>query len=217
LQQLDLAHTAHLVHARQADRQALGVAPAGAANSDALMLVRLAAKQPLDVLVLPIEAAPNAAMVAQLQDTEHQVSPTQVGVKLAGRILLAEDGPDNQQLIAFHLRKAGATVEIADNGRIALEMIEKAASSKLPYDMLLTDMQMPEMDGYTLASTLRERGSTLPIVALTANAMAEDRFRCIEAGCNDYASKPIDKAALLETCGRWIRGTRGAQTQPRAA
>ncbi|MCX5690325.1 MAG: response regulator, partial [Planctomycetota bacterium] len=76
---------------------------------------------------------------------------------------------------------------------------------------------MPEMDGYTLASTLRERGSTLPIVALTANAMAEDRFRCIDAGCNDYASKPIDKAELLETCGRWLTGTRGAHTQPRAA
>ncbi len=167
--------------------------------------------------VLPLEAAPDAAMVAKLQNTEHQVSPAEVGVKLTGRILLAEDGPDNQRLIAFHLHKAGATVEIANNGRIALEMIEKAAASTLPFDILLTDIQMPEMDGYALARILRERGCTLPIVALTAHAMAEDRSRCIESGCNDYASKPVDKVALLQTCSRWMNVARGAQPHPKAA
>lgn len=126
------------------------------------------------------------------------------GTRLSGRVLLAEDGPDNQRLIAHHLRKAGATVEIADNGRIALEMISKAAGDGRPYDLLVTDIQMPEMDGYTLVRTLRASGSRLAAVALTAHAMSEDRQRCLDAGCDDYASKPIDRAALLKTCAAWL-------------
>ncbi len=119
-------------------------------------------------------------------------------------ILLAEDGPDNQRLIATHLRNAGAVVNVADNGRKALEMLDAAADEGRHYDLLLTDMQMPEMDGYTLANTLRDRNSTLPIVALTANAMTEDHEKCVDAGCDDYASKPINKGALLAKCAAWI-------------
>ena len=138
-------------------------------------------------------------------------------VKLTGQILFAEDGLDNQRLIAFHLKKGGAQVTIADNGRIALEMIDKAAADGTPYDLLLTDMQMPEMDGYTLARTLRERGSTIPIVALTAHAMAEDKASCIAAGCDDYASKPVDKAKLLAVCAAWMGAPGGIKTTEREA
>lgn len=120
------------------------------------------------------------------------------------RVLLAEDGPDNQRLISFHLRKVGAIVDVAENGRIAMELLNKAAGDRQPYDLLLTDMQMPKMDGYTLARTLRQEGWTLPIVALTAHAMTDDSHKCIEAGCDDYASKPIDKASLLAKCATWI-------------
>jgi CheY-like chemotaxis protein len=134
---------------------------------------------------------------------------------LSGRILLAEDGLDNQRLIAFHLKKAGAQVDIADNGRIALDMLGRAAAGGRPYDLLVTDIQMPEMDGYTLVRTLRNRGSTLAVVALTAHAMAEDRQRCIDAGCDDYASKPIDKNSLLTKCAAWIG--RGACTKYKLA
>jgi PAS domain S-box-containing protein len=126
---------------------------------------------------------------------------------LRGRILLAEDGLDNQRLLSLHLRKAGAHVDIAANGRIALQMLEQAAACAEPYDLLLSDMQMPEMDGYTLAATLRTRPEpqrSIPIVALTAHAMADDRSKCLQAGCDDYATKPIDKCTLLEICAAWI-------------
>ncbi|MBL0921423.1 MAG: response regulator [Phycisphaerales bacterium] len=123
---------------------------------------------------------------------------------LRGRILLAEDGADNQRLIAHHLRRAGATVDIAEHGGAALEKIADAERRGSPYDLLLTDMQMPMMDGYALARTLRSRGSTMPIVALTAHAMAEDRARCSEAGCDDYTTKPINRAELISICAQWI-------------
>ena len=153
-------------------------------------------------LVLPLDAVAGSAMVTRLEALQEPNAdkPAAVMIQLSGRILLAEDGIDNQRLIAFHLKKAGAILEVADNGLMALEMLDKAEAAGTPYDLLLTDMQMPEMDGYTLARTLRDRGSTLPIVALTAHAMAEDRDKCMSAGCDDYASKPIDKARLLETC-----------------
>ena len=162
------------------------------------------------VLELPLVAVANSALVADLGVCARSVA---VGAEstdlknapaLHGRILLAEDGEDNQRLIAFHLRKAGAEVTIAANGRIALQLIGQAARDGAPYDLLITDMQMPEMDGYTLARTLRHNGSPMPVIALTAHAMAEDRQKCLAAGCDDYASKPIEKLQLLRTCARWL-------------
>jgi len=168
---------------------------------------------------LPLEAAPGAVMVERLDAmvAEANTASPSRAVLLTGRILLAEDGIDNQKLIAFHLRKAGATVDIADNGRIALEMIDRSEADTNHYDLLLTDMQMPEMDGYTLARTLRDRGSRLAIVALTAHAMAEDRQKCIDSGCDDHATKPIEKAKLLTTCADWIGKASKIQVARRAA
>jgi CheY-like chemotaxis protein len=103
------------------------------------------------------------------------------------------------------LNKAGAKVDIADNGRIALEMLEKLEATGEKYDLLVTDIQMPEMDGYALARELRQRGNRIPIIALTAYAMTDDRQRCLDAGCDDYLSKPIDKMHLLSTCAEWLR------------
>jgi len=140
---------------------------------------------------------------------ERNASVPETALALSGRILLAEDGEDNQQLISFHLMKAGAQVAIARNGRIALEMLEAAVAKGRRFDLLLSDMQMPEMDGYTLARTLRAQGSRIPIVALTANAMGEDRQKCLDAGCNDYATKPINKAAIISACRQWIENGRG--------
>ncbi|WP_425619029.1 ATP-binding protein [Anatilimnocola sp. NA78] len=124
--------------------------------------------------------------------------------RLCGRILLAEDGPDNQRLILMILKKAGAQVDIAENGQVAWQMLEQANASATPYDLLLTDIQMPVMDGYTLAGKVREHGWQLPVVALTAYAMPEERLRCLDAGCDDFSSKPIDKQSLLTICQRWM-------------
>lgn len=168
-------------------------------------------------LSMPLTVGAGSTTVSSFDEAPKVAPIIPATPRLAGRILLAEDGPDNQRLISFHLRKAGAIVEIAGNGRVALEMLRSAATAGKPFDLLLTDIQMPEMDGYTLTRTLRNEGNQLPIVALTAHALPEDRSRCLSSGCNAYLSKPIDKASLLATCSQWITRPETAPALPEAA
>jgi len=114
--------------------------------------------------------------------------------RLEGRVLLVEDGRDNQRLLQMQLSDAGAKVLIAENGQIAVDLATTQA-----FDLILMDMQMPVMDGYAATIELRRRGLKTPIIALTAYAMAEDRQRCIASGCSAYLSKPIDEETLLKT------------------
>lgn len=135
--------------------------------------------------------------------------PTESGTSdatapLRGRVLIAEDGTDNQRLIAFILRKAGLDVSIAGNGRQAVEMTLTAQHRGAPYDMVLMDMQMPELDGYEATQHLRAAGCACPIIALTAHAMSGDRERCLRAGCDDFATKPIDRRNLIALVRRHL-------------
>lgn len=122
------------------------------------------------------------------------------------RVLLVEDNPINQQIAAELLISAGITVELANNGRIAVEKVESGNS----YDIVLMDLQMPEMDGYAATAAIRANPScaTLPILAMTAHVMAEERALCLKAGMNAHIAKPIDPDILFDMLARWDRRQR---------
>jgi CheY-like chemotaxis protein/HPt (histidine-containing phosphotransfer) domain-containing protein len=114
-------------------------------------------------------------------------------------VLLVEDGETNRKLVTLLLERAGAKVSTAENGEIGCRL-----AGERNFDVILMDMQMPVLDGYSAARRLRDAGSTVPIIALTANAMAADRDRCLEAGCTDYLSKPINTEQLFAAVARAI-------------
>jgi signal transduction histidine kinase/ActR/RegA family two-component response regulator len=127
-------------------------------------------------------------------------APFAVTGRLSARVLLAEDGPDNQKLIVHLLRRAGADVVVVDDGASAVREAQAAAAR--PFDVILMDIQMPVMDGLEATRTLRGGGYRRPIVALTAAALPSDRQACLDAGCDDLLTKPISRAALLQTVAR---------------
>jgi len=124
---------------------------------------------------------------------------------LRGRVLLAEDGADNRALLERVLKRAGLEVELANDGREAHAKAMSATLSGTPFDVVLLDVEMPEMSGNEAASALRADGYDGAIVALTAHGRVEDREACLSAGCDEFATKPIDRAALLALLGRFLQ------------
>jgi two-component system sensor histidine kinase/response regulator len=166
----------------------------------------------VDVLFKPV--SPPGLMritMAALQSHESiagdkQTPADDVRTRLAAiqgaRILLVEDNDINQIVAHEILTDAGFEVELADNGRAALEMVESR-----DYDIVLMDMQMPVMDGLAATAAIRmiDRFADLPIIALTANAMQSDREKCLAAGMNGHVSKPLEPEELWSALLRWTR------------
>lgn len=123
-------------------------------------------------------------------------------LKQSTRILLAEDNLVNQKLATIILSKAGYKVTVAANGKQALDIYSKAPGD---FDAILMDIQMPEMDGYEATRCIRNNGNNdIPIVAMTANAMKGDRELCLEAGMNDYITKPIKREIVFQVLEKWL-------------
>ena len=147
------------------------------------------------------------ALIAALPQDSSSYAPGTVGSagnRLAGvRVLLVEDNLINQQIAREFLETQGAIITAAMNGREAVDLL---ADKDCLFDLILMDIQMPVMDGLTATKLIREnpRLGKIPIIALTAHALISDRQRCIDAGMNDYVSKPIDLELLLSTLERWI-------------
>lgn len=165
-----------------------------------------------DVLIKPVSASTLFDTVIRVlggQTEEKRTSAREVSVVIedlatikGARILLAEDNDLNQEVAVGLLQDAGFKVDIANNGQETLEMLPKK-----PYDIILMDMQMPVMDGVTATLEIRkdERYQDLPIVAMTANAMEQDKQKCLEAGMNDHVGKPIEPDDLFRALLKWIK------------
>ncbi|MEW6371688.1 MAG: response regulator [Pseudomonadota bacterium] len=160
--------------------------------------------------------------VADLRGGAHQAPAPQAALaaRLAGlRMLVVEDNPINQEVANYVLAHAGATVDLAANGRIALSML---AEPDARYDAVLMDLQMPVMNGFEASAAIRAAGwTTLPIIAMSANAMLEDRQRALAAGMDEHLAKPIDVDELVATIARITGagqgGRRAAAEAPPAA
>ena len=166
-----------------------------------------------NVLVKPVSAsmlfdatisALGGAVPAPPEQPAPQPAADPALLELRGRrVLLVEDNDVNQLVGRCMLEELGVVVEVAEDGQVALEMLERAA-----YDLVFMDMQMPVMDGVTATLRIREQSvwQDLPIVAMTANAMEADRQRCLQAGMNDYVSKPIEPAEVVRVLKRLLHG-----------
>jgi CheY-like chemotaxis protein len=145
----------------------------------------------------------DSSNVANVDNTSNQsLTPKQLSQRSNSRILLAEDNPTNRKVAVKLLEKLGYKAEVAANGQEVLSRLERET-----YDLILMDCQMPIIDGYAATQEIRRRQGDLQhtiIIAMTANAMKEDRDKCIAAGMDDYVSKPISKDRMQAVLQQWI-------------
>ncbi len=150
---------------------------------------------------IPSRSGPSAPAVAPKADA---ISGADVSTPTgqAARLLLVEDNLINQKVATLMLRHMGYTADIANNGTEAVELVARHS-----YDLVLMDCLMPEMDGLEATRVIRSRGdygATVPIIAMTANAFAEDRQACLAAGMSDYLAKPVREAELSAKLKQWL-------------
>lgn len=153
--------------------------------------------------LFPVAQAPRSAPRA-----EPDRGPPMVAASLRGlRVLLVEDNEINREIATELLTAAGLQVDIAENGRIACDLVARTSAS---YAALLMDVQMPEMDGIEATEIIRRQwpADRLPIIAMTANAYESERQRCLAAGMNDHVSKPVEPPILISTLNRWLKPSR---------
>ncbi len=149
----------------------------------------------------PVGATPAAAAVAAVATS---VATSAASAPVNGRVLVVDDAPDNRRLLSAMLRRVVAEVATAENGQLGIDSIEAADAEGRPFDLVLMDVQMPVLDGCAAVRQLRGGGCKLPLVALTAHANGRDRTSCLEAGFDDYATKPITRNQLAELVRRYV-------------
>ncbi len=133
------------------------------------------------------------------------------------KILIVDSAKDSRMLLEHILKKTGAQIEIAMDGKQALEAANKGLQNEMLFDLILMDMQMPVMDGYFATVKLREMGINTPVIAITAHTLKDDRQHCLESGCDEYLSKPINKELLIETCVRLIHESKNPEIPENSA
>jgi CheY-like chemotaxis protein len=168
------------------------------------------------VLVKPVTSSTlfdTTLAILQTSDSSPNITPSavlhDVNLMRGARVLLVEDNEINQEVALGQLEDAEVEVDVAENGEMAIRMVQANA-----YDLVLMDMQMPVMDGIEATRAIRSdpRFDSLPIIAMTANAMAADRDKCLEAGMNDHIPKPIDAKELFRVLSHWTRANKAAAT-----
>jgi PAS domain S-box-containing protein len=158
------------------------------------------------VFTFTIDTGPlDGVRTVTLDQATHQLRRTRASHSLRGqlpavRILVVDDGESNRKLISLVLSRAGAVIQCARHGKEAIEAV-----GRICFDLVLMDIQMPVMDGYTATRILRERGLTMPIIALTADAMKGTEEKCREAGCSGFLTKPIDMDQLVHSLAETLR------------
>lgn len=201
----------------------LAIAPFGfVANQNGESSSKASLYQDLFIVARPVLSTDLSAALTSIVSGSTETSPkggAQAHADLSvpyfpdSRVLLVEDNPVNQQIATELLSEAGVSVTVAENGRIAVELLENG--STVPFDLVFMDLQMPEMDGFTATSHIRAnpRLTFLPIIAMTAHATVDERLRCLEAGMSEHLSKPLDVAALYETLRVWLKPAQGRGKQ----
>jgi signal transduction histidine kinase/CheY-like chemotaxis protein/HAMP domain-containing protein len=154
-------------------------------------------------LSLPIETPVSQPTVEKSPQTIGESMATNEGAFAELSVLMAEDGVDNRRLVSLFLKKTGINLTMVENGQEAInEVISRDSENQ--FDLILMDMQMPIVDGYTATRELRSRHYNRPIVAFTAHSMKHEKQKCLEAGCDDYLTKPFTKKSLLKILAKYL-------------